>query len=185
MDDGRIIELFFERSESAISELDKKYGRRLRVLSANLLGDSFDAEECVNDAYLGVWRSIPPERPWHLLSYVSRIVRNLSLKRYQRNTAKKRNSHYDLSLEELEDSIPSSDSPDSRLLASELSDCINGFLSGLDRSSRVMFVRRYWFADPIVDIAKDLGMSAHAVTVRLSRIRAGLSRYLTEKGVSL
>ena len=103
MDDEKIIELFFVRSEQAIKELDRKYGRKCHAVSYNILNNHQDAEECVNDAYLGAWNAIPPAKPDPLLAFVCKIVRNVSLKRYERNTAAKRNSRYDVSIEELGD----------------------------------------------------------------------------------
>ena len=96
MDDEKIIELFFNRSEQAIEEVDKKYGKTCHNISYNILHNKLDAEECVNDAYLGAWNAIPPARPSPLLTYLCKIVRNLSLKRYEFNTAIKRNSTYDV-----------------------------------------------------------------------------------------
>ena len=101
MDDDRIIELFFARSEQAITELSRKYGTVCRRVAENILNDRRDAEECLNDAYLAVWNTVPPRRPDPLMSYVCRIVRNQALKRYHANAARKRNSVYDAALEEL------------------------------------------------------------------------------------
>jgi RNA polymerase sigma-70 factor (ECF subfamily) len=185
MDDSQIIDLFFERSEQAINELSKKYGRVCKKVSQNILNNMLDAEECVNDAYLGTWNSIPPQRPNPLLTYVCRIVRNLSIKKYHANTAAKRNSYYDVALEELEDCLPSLDTADKELDARELAKIIDAFLDTLDRDNRVMFVRRYWFSDPLSEIAKMFGITEHNVSVRLSRIRAKMKKYLEEEGVSL
>ena len=103
LEDSKIIGLFYERSEQAITELSQKYGAVCTKVADNILNNKRDAEECVNDAYLGAWNSIPPQNPNPLLSYVCRIVRNLAIKKYHANTAKKRNSIYDVALEELED----------------------------------------------------------------------------------
>ena len=105
LDDSKIIELFFERSEQAIIELSKKYGTICTKVACNILNNKQDAEECVNDAYLGVWNTIPPQRPDSFIGYVCRIVRNLAIKRYHFNTAVKRNSIYDVALDELEECI--------------------------------------------------------------------------------
>ena len=101
LDDRKIIELFFERSEQAIIELSKKYGSVCSKVAFNILNNTQDTEECVNDAYLGTWNTIPPQNPNPLLSYVCRIVRNLAIKKYHTNTAAKRNSIYDVALDEL------------------------------------------------------------------------------------
>ena len=185
MEDGKIIELFFARSDLAIVRLSEKYGSTCKRIAVNILGDEFDAEECVNDAYLGAWNTIPPEKPNPLLTYICRIVRNLSIKRYHRNTAQKRNSYYDASLDELESCIPSPESADGEINAKELASVIDAFLGGLDKENRVMFVRRYWFSNSISDIAALFKMSKHAVTVRLLRTRERLRQYLEERGVTV
>lgn len=182
MDDSQIIDLFFERSEQAINELSKKYGKIFNKVSQNILNNVLDAEECVNDAYLGTWNSIPPQRPNPLLTYVCRIVRNISIKKYHTNTAVKRNSYYDVALEELEDCLPSLDTADKELDAKELAKIINDFLDTLNRDNRVIFVRRYWFSDPLSEIAKMFGITEHNASVRLSRIRKKMKKYLIKKG---
>ena len=107
MNDEKIIELFFERSEQAIQELDEKYGKVFHSIAYNILNNRQDSEECVNDAYWGTWNAIPPASPKPLLTFVCKIVRNLSLKRYEKNTAAKRNSSYDVEMEELENCLSS------------------------------------------------------------------------------
>ena len=142
MDDSKIIELFYERSEQAIIELSKKYGTVCTKVAKNILNDVRDTEECVNDAYLGAWNTIPPQRPNPLLSYVCRIVRNLAIKKYHANTAVKRNSIYDVALDELENCFPSSCSVEDEFNASEVARSIDRFLETLDKENRIMFVRR-------------------------------------------
>ena len=185
MDDSKIIELFFERSEQAIIELSKKYGSTCRKVAENILNDKLDSEECVNDAFLGVWNTVPPQKPDPLISYVCRIVRNLALKKYHENTAQKRNSIYDVALDEISDCIPASFSVENEIEAKEVAGLIDSFLEGLDRKSRVLFVRRYWYADSIEDLSDLFNKSKHYISVRLSRIRKALKQYLTEKGVSI
>lgn len=185
MDDERIIDLFFARSDRAILELSDKYGKIAKKVSFNILRDASDVEECVNDAYLGVWNTVPPQRPNPLLTYLCRIVRNLSIKLYRKNTAKKRNSHYDLVFEELENCFSSSLKVEEEVEAKEVARLIEEFLNGLDKVNRVIFIKRYWFAESVKDIAKSTGMSAHTVTVRLSRLREKLKLYLLESGVAV
>ena len=108
IDDEKIIDLFFERDQQAIQELNQKYGELFHALALRILSDRRDAEECVNDAYLGVWNAIPPQRPQVLSAYVCRIVRNLAWKADARNTAARRNSAYDVAMEELEGCLPAS-----------------------------------------------------------------------------
>lgn len=182
MDDREIINLFFERSEQAIIELSKKYGSACRKISQNILNNALDAEECVNDAYLGAWNSIPPKEPNPLLTYICRIVRNLSIKKYHSNTALKRNSYYDIALDELEDCIGDSNTVESDCSARELAKMIDLFLDTLDKDSRIMFVRRYWFSDPLSEIAAMFNTSNHNASARLFRIRKKLRKYLEEEG---
>ena len=156
--DDQIIALFFARSQQALTELDRKYGAVCSAVARNILKNPQDAEECVNDAYLGVWNTIPPQHPDPLLTYLCRIVRNRSIKRYHANTAQKRNSSYDVALDELTQCIP---------------------------ANRMLFVRRYWYADDIPALAERFHMSRNSVSIRLSRIRKKLRDYLQKEGVSL
>ena len=179
MDDRQIIALFYERSEQAIAELSKKYGDLCFKIAINILSDPQDAEECVNDAYLGAWNSIPPQNPDPLRAYLCRIVRNLALKKLRTNTALKRGSRMEVSLSELENCIPDN-SFDEHLSAKELTAQLNAFLSTLHRDDRAMFLKRYWFAEPLSEIAKTFGITEHNASVRLGRIRKKLHQYLKE-----
>ena len=143
MEDEKIIALFFERSEQAVSELDRKYGAAVRRVAENILGSRSDAEECVNDAYLGVWNTVPPCRPEHLGGYVCRIGRNIAAKRYRAGTAQKRNSFYDAALDELAECLTTGEDPQSALDAKELAAAIDAFLDGLSYTDRCLFLRRY------------------------------------------
>ncbi len=183
MDDKSIIDLFFERSEQAIRELDTKYGKTCHKVSYNILNNLQDAEECVNDAYLGTWNAIPPQRPNPLLTFLCRIVRNLSIMRYHANTATKRNSAYDIALEELENCLSSGITVEDEVEGKLLVQTIEDFLDTLSRDCRVIFMRRYWFSDSYAEIAKQVGISEKTVSVRLTRIRNQLREYLTKKGV--
>lgn len=185
LEDNKIIDLFFERSEQAISELSKKYGTVCKKVAENILNNRLDSEECVNDAYLGAWNTIPPEKPNPLLTYVLKIVRNLALKKYHSNTAKKRNSIYDVSLDELENCFMSNNTIDENIDAKELTELINTFLATLSKDDRVMFVCRYWFSDSVSDIAVRFNLNSHNVSVKLSRIREKLKKYLLKEGVSI
>lgn len=184
MDDSAIIELFFVRSERAIRELDNKYGKICHSLSCSILHSCLDAEECVNDAYLGVWNAIPPARPNPLLAFVCRIVRNLSLTRYHADrTAKRGGGSYTLALEELEDCLASSRTVEGELEKQELVQLIEGFLETLSPENRVLLMRRYWFADSYGDLAKRTNLSEKNVSVRLTRIRKQLRHYFEEGGI--
>ena len=184
MDDSSIIRLFFERSEDAIYELSRKYGRICTNLAMNILRDCRDAEECVNDAYLGVWNTVPPKRPNPLLAYVCRLVRNISLKRYRYNSAGKRGGEYDLCVEELETCVPSGENIEEAMERAELVACIDDFLDTLDRTDRMLFVRRFWYMDSYERLAELSGLREGAVRTRMSRLRSRLREYLTERGMT-
>ena len=182
-DDEKIIELFFERSEQAIRELDIKYGKLCRNLSYNIVNSRRDAEECVNDAYLGAWNAIPPVRPNPLLSYIVKIVRNISLKIYWRKEAAKRSGHYTIALEEIEGYIADPKTVEDEIEARELARIIGEFLDTLTLENRVIFMRRYWFADSYKDIAEFMGLSEKNISVRLTRIREKMKQYSVEREV--
>ena len=183
IDDEKIIELFFKRDQQAIRELDIKYGKICHNLSYNIVNSRHDAEECVNDAYLGAWNAIPPARPNPLLSYIMKIVRNISLKIYWRKEAAKRSSHYTIALEEIEACIADQKTVEDEIEARELARIIEDFLDTLTVENRVIFMRRYWFADSYKDIAELVGLSEKNISVRLTRIREKMKQYLIEREV--
>ena len=183
MTDNEIIDLFFERSEQAISELAVKHGKAAERVAHNILADRQDTEEVVNDTYLGVWNSVPPARPSPLRTYVCRIARNLAVKKYHLNTAAKRNSIYDTALEEIEECIPDANTVEDRYAAKELSAAIDSFLDSLSYEDRYFFMRRYWYSDSLTDIAEMAGTNYDRVSVRLHRIRDRLRKYLVKEGL--
>ena len=183
MTDTEIINLFFERSEQAIDELAKKHGNAVARVARNILGNEQDTEECVNDTYLGTWNAIPPHRPSPLRTFVCKIARNLATKKYHSNTAVIRNSQYDLALDELEEYLADNSSVDEAYDAKELAEAINGFMATLNYSDRFIFTRRYWYSDPVKDIAKMAHSTTDSVTVRLFRIREKLRHYLVKEGL--
>ena len=183
IDDEKIIEMFFQRSEQGIRELDVKYGKICHNLSYNIVNNRQDAEECVNDAYLGAWNAIPPVRPDPLLSYIVKIVRNISLKIYWRKEAAKRSGHYTIALEEIEGCIADQKTVEDEIEARELARIIGEFLDTLTLENRVIFMRRYWFADSYKDIAEFMGLSEKNISVRLTRIREKMKQYLIEREV--
>ena len=185
MKDEQIIELYLQRREKAVLETQAKYGSYCFCIAKNILGIKEDAEECVNDAYLGVWNTIPPNNPNPLLAYVCRIVRNLSIAKYHKNTALKRNSIYDAALDELEECLASERNVEEEISAKELSCLIDHFLDTLNQGNRVLFVRRYWYSDSITDIAMRMKLSENNVYVRLSRIRGKLKLYLKKEGYEI
>ena len=183
IDDEKIIELFFERSEQGIRELDNKYGAICHNLSYNIVNNRQDAEECVNDAYLGAWNTIPPVHPNPLLSYIVKIVRNISIKIYWRKGAAKRSSHYTIALEEIEACIADRKTVEDEIEVRELARIIEEFLDTLTLENRVIFMRRYWFSDSYKDIADFVGLSEKSISVRLTRIREKMKQYLIEREV--
>ena len=183
LEDCEIIDLLFERSEQAITELILKYETAVRKVAFHVLGDSQDVEECVNDTWLQVWDTVPPQRPNSLGAYSCKLAKNISLNRYHANTAQKRNSFYDAALDELEGTVPALASVETEYDAKELAEYINRFLKGLSYDDRYLFLRRYWFADTVSEIAGEMRLSPHAVSVRLSRVRKKLQRYLKKEGM--
>lgn len=183
IEDEKIIDLFFARSEQGIRELDNKYGAVCRNLSYNIVNNRQDAEECVNDAYLGAWNAIPPVRPDPLPSYIVKIVRNISLKIYWRKEAAKRSGHYTIALEEIEGCIADQKTVEDEIEARELARIIGEFLDTLTLKNRVIFMRRYWFVDSYKDIAEFMGLSEKSISVRLTRIREKMKQYLIEREV--
>ena len=182
MEDSRILSLFFERSEQAVEELNRKYGAAVKKTAANILSDRLDVEECVDDTYLRVWNSIPPQKPNPLASYVCKIARNLAIDRYRANSAEKRNGNFDLVLEEMEECIPSTMNVETEFEAKELTAAINRFLSTLKQEDRFLFVRRYWYGDSVADLAAMTGSSTDRISVRLFRIRKNLKESLMKEG---
>ena len=183
MKDHEIIDLFFERSEQAITELIDKYGAAIKNVASNILKDAQDVEECTNDTCLTVWNRIPPKRPKYLGAYSCRIARNICLNRYHANTAEKRNSFYDAALEELEETIPALSTVESEYDARELTQYLNRFLKGLSQDDRFLFLRRYWYGDSISQIAQAMGITPHTASVRLFRLRQKLQNYLQSEGM--
>lgn len=180
MEDKQILKLFFARAEGAIDALAAKLGKRLYSMAVNILSDPQDAEECVNDTYLALWNAIPPAEPDPLSAYACRICRNTALKRLRSLHAQKRCA-YEVSLEELAECLPDNALWE-RLDERELGRAIDRYLSALTPENRVLFLRRYWFGDSIKELARMLGIRENALSVRLSRIRAGLKDHLSKEG---
>ena len=183
MDDRKIIELFFERSELAIKEADKKYKRLLTYIAKNILKSDEDSEEVVNDTYLRAWGSIPPSKPANLSAYLGRIARNLSLDKLNTQGAIKRGgTSVDLAYEELENLICESNTrePSDQLA---LKEALNSFLRMLKKDKRVIFVQRYWYFCSIEEIATQNGISESNAKVILLRLREKLKKHLEKEGI--
>ncbi len=177
MNDQDIVALYFDRNEQAITETDKKYGNLCMQVSMNVLDSKPDAEECVSDTYLKTWNSIPPTRPNSLCAFVCKIARNLSLNRLRDLRREKRNRELTVSLEELEACISMPDES-----KNELSHLLTAFLDGQGETDRVLFVGRYWLHCSVSDLAKRMGLTQNAVSLRLHKTREKLRVYLEERG---
>ena len=183
MEDSQIISLFFDRSDRALEALSGKYGRICHHTAVNILGNRQDAEECVTDAYLGVWNAIPPKRPDSLAGFLLRLVHNICTDRLRYNRAAKRMGNYQECLEEWSGVVSHQDTPEAIYEARMVSHYIDVFLSNLSRTNRLLFVRRYWYMDSISTLALTLGMTPGAVRTRLARLRSQLKEELVSKGV--
>ncbi len=182
LQDSQIIDLLFERSEKAIAELSKKYGKACMKLSYNILNNYEDAEECVNDSYLGVWEKIPPTKPNPLLTFLLKIVRNISINRFHYNKRDKRDSAYTVCLEELSLSIADEGSVEGQVERKFLVKCIDEYMEQLSIDNRIIFIRRYFFMDSYENISLLTGLSEDAVRKRISRTKDGLFLFLRERG---
>lgn len=186
MDDSEIIELYWNRSEIAIAATAEKYGSYCHTISYNILHSKEDAEECVNDAYWNAWKSIPPQRPGRLSTYLGKITRNLSLDRYkQYNTEKRGRGQTELMLSELEECIPAKADVEQTLDEMALTEAINQFLYAQPEPKRNIFIRRYWYLCSIRDIARAYGMSESKTASLLYRMRKELKEWLKKGGITL
>ena len=183
MEDEKIIQLFFERSERALDELNKKYGALMLSVSKNVLKNDEDAKECLNDAYLGIWRAIPPERPSPLSAYVSRVIRNISINRYRKNTALMRDGRQNVSLEEIADVVDDGFDFATAIEGSELTEVLNAYLKTLSRENLYIFMQKYWYFTPVSAIAEHLSTTEAAVYLRLDRMKKSLQKHLIKNGV--
>ncbi len=186
MDDDMILDLYWERSESAINETAKKYGSYCLTIANNILQNNEDAEECVNDTYHKTWNTVPPQRPNSFRAFLGKITRNLSLNKYKEQRTKKRGGdNIAFMYSELEDCIPSSNNVEMESEANLVIDAINSCLLSMDSENRLVFVRRYWYADSIGAIATRFQMSESKVKSMLFRTRNKLKTYLENEGVIL
>ena len=182
MEDSKIIELFFARNEDAIKHTDDTYGRRLYQLADNIVRNGQDAEESVSDTYLKAWDTIPPHRPQYFFAYIAKICRHFALDRLDWINAAKRKAEVVSLTQEMELCIPDP-RRDRELEEKELGMILDAFLRTLTPENRVVFLRRYWYVDPIAEIAARYGISESAVQMRLNRTRAKLCTYLEKEGI--
>jgi RNA polymerase sigma-70 factor (ECF subfamily) len=185
MEDQQIVDLYFARSESAITETDRKYGRYCHSIAYNILEDHEDAKEIVNDTYLKAWNTIPPNRPDPLKPYVGMISRHLSLDRYEEYHTQKRGGQVPLVLEELAECIPDNDSREDIGESVALKDALARFIRSLPDKTQMIFLRRYWYASSVTEIAKEYGMRENSVNVLLHRTRKKLKDHLQKEGFDL
>lgn len=185
MEDKQIIDLYFERSEYAITETDKKYGRYCYYIAYRILENHEDAKEVVNDTYLKVWNTIPPNRPRLLKSYVGMISRQLAIDRYEKNHAQKRGTQVELVLEELAECIPDRSEGTDIGESIDLKNALNRFVWALPEKEQKLFVRRYWYSSPIAEIAREYGMKENSVAVLLLRTRKKLKEFLCKEGFDI
>ncbi len=184
MEDREIIALYNARSENAIVATDEQYGDYCRSIAMRILHDELDTEECVSDTYWHVWNTIPPQVPACLRVFLGKITRNLSLDRYEKRTAQKRGGgEVPLLLDELADCVPTTENSDTQTEAIVIRDTLDRFLEQLPERERWLFLRRYWYADSIEDLARAADMHENHVYVVLHRIRKKLKTALEKEGI--
>lgn len=179
--DDEIIALYWERNEAAISATDRKYGGYLYTIAYNILHNPQDCEECRNDTYLQTWNTIPPQRPTKFQAYLTRIIRCISIDRYRELRRLKRvPSELTVSLEELSEVLASD--PHAEQENADLARCIADYVASLPQRRRLIFVCRYYCADPPDRIGAMLGVTTSAVYKELGKIRNGLRKHLEQEG---
>lgn len=183
MEDEKIVALYWARAENAIAETSAKYGSYCHTIARNILGNTQDAEESVNDTWLDAWHSMPPQRPSLLGAFLGAITRRLSIDKWRRRSAQKRGGgQTELALEELSECVPAgsdtAQSAEANLLAAVLED----FLAGLPETERRVFLCRYWYLDPVAEIARRFSFSESKVKSMLYRTRARLRARLEKEG---
>jgi len=183
LDDDKIIGLYWDRNEKAIEETDFKYGKYLYTISYNILHDRLDSEECLNDTYLGTWNRIPPARPNIFKVFLTRIMRNIAIDRFRKNTARKRiPSEMTVSLDELDECL-AVESPEEEYVMREAGRIINSYLQGLADRAEFVFICRYYYADKISEIAKMLNVSDPTVNRELKKMRDEIRDLLQKEGL--
>ena len=184
MEDAQIVELYWQRSDTAIEETAAKFGRYCLKIAANVLADRLDAEECVNDTWLAAWNSMPDNRPAALAPYLGKITRNFALDRLaQRRRQKRGGGAADLALSELEECLAGQGSPERAVEDREIAECIDAFLRTLPRMERAVFVARYWYMAPTEEIARRFDFTPGKVSGMLFRTRKKLRKALIKEGL--
>ena len=184
MEEKQIIKLLFERDEKAIAQMSAQYSDLCRAIAFNILENSEDSEEALNDTWLRVWNTIPPQKPESLRAYIAAIVRNISIDIYRKRLSFKRKSdRMSIALEEVSELLTSDISTEKLVESKEILSVINSFLASLPKKKRIIFVRRYFYFDSIGEIAKRLRESESYITVNLTRMRKSLAKLLEKEGV--
>lgn len=185
MEDEKIIELYWNRDEAAISQTAQKYGGMVRSIAYRILHNVPDSEECENDTYHTVWNKIPPAKPPYFTAFLGRIARNIAFDKYDYNHAAKRNSDLDTALSELAHCLPARANTEEELEQWEMAKHISQFLRSVNFWKRVVFIRRYWYCESILEIAKEFKFSESKVKSMLLRTRKELKQYLEKQGVTI
>ena len=186
MKDERIVEMLLARDETALGELDKKYRRLCGKQLSSLLDDHSDIEECINDLLVAVWNSIPPNRPDHLPSYLCKLARRIGVNRLKYNNREKRSTASTVMLSELSECVPDNtfaEEMESEVRAEIIRRAVAAFVKTLDPETRVLFVRRYFYAESVKELSERFGMSENKISVRLYRARAKLKAILEKEGI--
>ena len=186
MEDSQIIDLYWARLEQAIQETDTKYGGYCRAIAHNILKSMEDSEECVSDTWLRAWNAMPPQRPSVLSAFLGRITRNLSLARYKAARAEKRGgSSFPAALDELSECVPAGGSVEQTMDERELGQAIDRFLRTIPEKQCSLFLRRYWYAESILQIAERYSLKENTVKSILFRTREQLRKFLQKEGVAV
>ncbi len=181
--DEEIIELYWQRNETAINKTDEKYGKMLLSAANGILNDLGASEECKNDTYLELWNMIPPERPRIFPAFITRILRNTAIDRYRKRKSRRNApSEFELALDELYDCISSNETPLDIIEADELSGLISRYVKTLSKRNRYIFISRFYLCESPEEIADTLFISRSGVYKAIDRIKIGLKAYLYEKG---
>ena len=185
MNDQAIVQRLLERDEDAISEAKKQYENYCMYIANNVLHDRQDSEECMNDALLAAWNSIPPQKPENLRTYLGKLIREIAINRWKKNTRQKRiRSEIIQSLDEMAEIVSGGDIETS-IEENELSKEISKFLYSIDETKRNVFIRRYWYYDSVREIAADFGVNERSIATVLFRMRAQLKKELLKEGIEL
>lgn len=184
MEDARIVDLYWARSEAAIDETSAKYGKYCYTIAYNILANAEDSDESVNDTYLAAWNSMPPQRPSVLSSFLGKITRRISIDKWRsRNAEKRGGGEIVLALDELHDCVPFGTNVEQAVEAAELGKAIDRFVMTLPLMERRVFICRYWYLDPIASICQQFGFLQSKVKVMLHRTRNNLRNYLEKEGI--